>query len=433
MLLTRSFTGALVLAALTTGAGALQATPLRPAFDLRGPGLSIAVAGAGMLGPTGRSPKSLTLVVGGPVELALLYWAGRDRPCPEEEPGSGRCVLPETGVYKDQVISFDGLVLTGELIGSEIQPDTNAGPINNLGYFADVTEIVRAKGTGPRTFTVADGDPGSNLADLDGAGLLVIYTNLAKDAPARVIVYHGLDFAYGEDRTRGETEVTDPFTFNHGAARASARRGELVVFVGDAESKGPDRIDVSRNPSLANKLDGSSGALWDVDRFPVNIPARAGATTVQIFSEPLGLNPDSLLWVAAALWVPLPVPTGCSEQVWSRLPLRVWVVAGYRPDERVKDSFKEAAPYEGVGTATLAAALRFSGGGPGLLGAAGDLVRAGTAAVLNAAHAAVEYPWTRTQVITLVDTALRNRDEAAIRALARELEAANNAANCPLD
>ena len=54
----------------------LEATPLHPAFDLQGPGLSVAQAGLGLEGWNGAA-RTLTLDVGGPVELALLYWAGR--------------------------------------------------------------------------------------------------------------------------------------------------------------------------------------------------------------------------------------------------------------------------------------------------------------------------------------------------------------------
>jgi hypothetical protein len=403
------------------------ATPLRPAFVLDGTGLSIAVAGAGMLGPSGRS-RNLTVTIPGPVERAILYWAGRDRPCPLED---GTCSLAENGPYKDQVITFGGSSFTGVLIGNEVQPDTNAGPINNLGYAADVTDVVRARGQGRLTFTVADGDAGNNLADLDGAGLLVVYTDPAKPDPARVIVYHGLDFAYGEDRTYGESQVTDPFTFNHGAARAAARKGDLALFVADAETIGPDRVDISRNPSLVNRLDGSSGASWDVELVPVDIPAGAGATTVQIFSEPIGRNPDSLLWVMAALRVPLPVPNGCAPEVWVNQTETVWFSeAGVRSTEKVQDVFREASRFAAVGAATLRTALRFRGGG-GLLGAVKDLVQAGTAALLNAGHPRIEYPLTKTQIVTRVDTALRSQDAGLILATARDLAAANGAV-CPL-
>lgn len=414
------------LAAFMGTAGWLQATALFPAYDLEGPGLSVTQAGAGML--QGRA-RNLVVSIGGRVELALLYWAGRDRPCPQEEPG-GPCGLPDAGPYKDQLLRVDGAVVEGSLVGSEPQPDTNAGPVNNLGYVADVTDLVRSHGTGRQVFRISDADPASNLADLDGVGLLVVYTDPAVAAPARVIVYHGLDFAYGEDRTAGDSQVTDPFTFNHGAARATARRGKLVVFAADAVKNGPDRIDVSRNPSLPDRLDGSAGPGWDADVFPLDIPATAGATSVQIFSEPVGRNPDSLLWVMAALWLPLPVPSGCPAAFWNR-STGLWSAAGTSPNERVGDLFTEARRYGPVGIATTRTALRFQNGG-GLSGAAAILARAGVAALLNAGHPKVEYPLTRTQVITLVDTAFRSEDGAKILDAVRELDSAS-AAGCPLD
>ncbi len=419
-----------VRAVLLTIAGhlaalALAATPLHPVYDLQGPGLSVVHAGAGFL--DGRA-RNLVVNVGGPVELALLYWTGRDRPCDQEEPG-GPCVLPSEGLFKDQQLRFDGVLVDGVLIGSEVQPDTNAGPINNLGYMVDVTEIVADQPPGRQVYPVSDGDPASNLADLDGAGLLVVYRDPAVTRPARVIVYHGLDFAYGEDRTQGDTQVTDPFTFNHGATRAAARKGRLVIFVGDAVDFAPDRVDISHNASPSNQLNGSSGRSWDADGFTVDVPARAGATTVQVFSEPVGLNPDSLLWVMAALWLPLPAPSGCADTFWSA-SLLAWSPTGTTPGERVVDVFTESKNYGPVGTATLRTALRFQPGG-GLLGDARALARTGVAALLNAGHPGIEFPLTRTQVITRVDTALRSSDTVKILALADELKAANGA-GCPL-
>jgi len=425
----RSILGlAACLAVTVLSASPAGSTPLHPAYDLQGPGLSIAVAGAGMMGPTGRT-QTLTVNVSGPVELALLYWAGRDYPCPEEEPGTGRCAIP-VEPYKDQVLALDTLPVTGVLTGNESQPYAHAGPVDNIGYFADVTAQVSAKGRGRLSFTVSDGDRGNDLAELEGVGLLVVYSDPAKTAPARVIVDHGLDFAYGEDFTHGDSEVTAPLTFNHGAAHASVRHGELVIFAGNATTLGPDRIDITNNPSLLNTLTASAGAAWDARRFPVNFPIGAGATTVQLFSEPIAQNPDALLWVMAALWAPLPVPTGCSPAIWSGLGRDVWIQAGNHPEERVRDAFRESAPYGAVGVAMLSTAVRFHGG-PGLLGAAKELVQAGTAALLNAGHPKVEYPFTKTQVINKVDIALLSQDVNAVLAAAHELEAAN-AASCPL-
>lgn len=402
----------------------LAATPLHSAYDLQGPGLSLAYAGTG-LQKLGAGARNLTLTYRGRVELALLYWAGRDRPCPLD-PDTGTCADPEEP-YKDQVLTFDGVHITGELIGSEAQPDANPGAIHNIAYMADVTELVRAKGgIGRRIFQIADGDRASNLADLDGAGLLVVYEAAGKPA-ARVVVSHGLDFAYGEDRTAGDSQITQPIAMNHGAARA-ARKGELLIFAGDALRTAPDRIDIHGNEPLVDKLDGSAGAQWDADLFPVTIPGGAVATAVQVASEPVGKNPDSLLWVMAALRVPLPDFNGCTADLWNNRPT-AWQPTGIKPTQRLRDVFSESGRL-GIGNSTLREGLRLHGGA-GLAGATLELLREGTAALLNAAHPALEYPRTRTQVITAVDSALRTQDPVAILELAEELGDANRE-SCPL-
>ena len=73
-------------------ASSLAATPLRQAYDLQGPGLTLAQAGTGLVG-LGGGARTLTLDVGGPVELALLYWAGREHPC-QLNVVSGECSVP---------------------------------------------------------------------------------------------------------------------------------------------------------------------------------------------------------------------------------------------------------------------------------------------------------------------------------------------------
>ena len=52
------------------------ATPLRPAFELEGVGLEVAAAGVGLRG-AGAGQRAIRLAIGGPVEKAMLYWAGR--------------------------------------------------------------------------------------------------------------------------------------------------------------------------------------------------------------------------------------------------------------------------------------------------------------------------------------------------------------------
>jgi hypothetical protein len=411
------------LGGVVLGAAELHATPLHLAFDREGEGLALAQTGVGLLRLQTGSAE-LALDVGGPVEIAWLYWAGHDRPCPVD-PETQVCAVSEEP-FKDQILRLDNLQITGQMLGTEFEPVTSRGPTLHVAYGADVTEQVRAKGTGRLSFQVADGDLASNLADLDGAGLLVVYTDPAGPR-ARVLGFHGADFAYGESRSPGETTVTEAVTFAHGAAK-EVRQGEVVLFVGGAEKdRRPDRIEIRNNLPVIDRLDSSSGPEWDVDRLPASVLGRTVATTVQIFSEPWGKTPDSLIWVAAALWLPLPEPQGCPADVWNGRP--EWTGTGVVPGQLIKDVFSESFRYGQIGNATLRGALRFQGGG-GLLGAAKLLVREGVAALLNATDRSLEYPYTRSQVIVLVDEALISGDSTRMDELSALLREANGA-GCP--
>lgn len=413
------FAASCLLGGVVLGAAELRATPLRLAFDRAGDGLAVAQAGVGLRSSAPRTGV-LALDVGGPVELAWLYWGGHDRRC-AVDPVTHVCEITEEP-FKDQVLQLDGLQITGQVLGTEFQPATSSGAILHVGYGADVTEQVRARGTGRLTFRITDGDPANNLTDLDGAGLLVLYTD--RDGPrARALGFHGGDFAYGEDLTPGETTIVQTVTFAHGAAKR-ARQGDVLLFVAGGEKGRPDRIEIRGKRVVTDQLDSSSGHEWDADRLPVNVADRTVGTTVQIFSEPWGQFPDSLLWIAAALWLPEPESEGCSVEIWSRRG--DWTGTGIAPSQRVRNVFSAALLYGEIGTVTLRTALRFQVGG-GLLGTAKALIREGAAALLNAAHQDLEYLYTRNQVIVMVNDALRTRDVVRMGelvALLREVNAA---------
>jgi hypothetical protein len=409
-----------LLGGVVLGAVALQATPLHLAFDREGKGLALAQAGVGLRSLRAAGPAELALDVRGPVELAWLYWAGDDRPCAVDAASHACGVIQEP--FKDQVLRLDGRQVTGQVVGTEFEPVTSRGPTLHVAYGADVTEQVRVKGTGRLRFGIADGDSDSNLSELNGAGLLVVYTD-PDGPPARVIGFQGADFASGESLSPGKSTITEAVTFAHGAAKG-ARRGEITLFVGGAAKNRPDRIEIRNNPILADRLDGSLGLEWDADRIPLNVPGRTVATGVQIFSEPWGTYPDSLLWVAAALWLPLPEPQGCPAGVWSLRP--EWRGTGVTPGQLVRNVFSQSKLYGQIGNVGLRAALRFQGGG-GLLGAAKVLIQEGTAALLNATDRKLEYPYPRSQVIVLVDNALFSRDPVRMDEVASLLREANEA------
>jgi hypothetical protein len=405
------------------------ATALTAALDIQGQGLSIADGGVGLQG-IGADTRSLSVNLGGPVQAALLYWAGRDRPCPQS---GGNCIIPSQP-YKDQVLRFDGSLITGTIIGTEGQPVSGGGPINNIGYLADVTSIVQAKGTGLQTFNIQDGDTASNLFRLNGAGLIVIYTNPADTATYRIILQDGLDFAYGADPTPGDTRVTAPVTFSHGSV-GGARQATLRLFVGDGTADRPDRVDISNNASLFNSLDGSDGTSWDTDSQAISIPAGVLSTTVQVFSEPANLNPDTLLWQVAVLRLPLsaepPAPDmGCGSGYWKN-HTESWAGTGYSPGQTIGSVFSGASAFPSLASQSLLEALQ-GGGGPGTAGGAKILLRAAVAALLNAANSAVNYPRTTAEILADVNAALTSNDRAAMLQLATALDVDNNLA-CPLN
>ena len=297
----------LALAALLL-TGVAYATTLAPSpsLTLTGPGLTIAEGGVGLFN-LGAGTETLSVDIGGEVEKAVLYWAGRDLPCADSFAGCGA----PFDVTRDQDLIFnDGSVdhaLTGIEVGHEDQPVSGLGPIRNIGFKADVTSIVEGvySGAGNYSFDIKDGDLGSNLENLDGAGLLVIFTDAGDTTNYDVIVYEGMDFAYGDDPTPGETQVTEPVVFSYSSS-TSDRTANLVIFAGDAVDFRPDRVGITDNADRINELVGADGPQWDTLSIDIDIPAGVSETTVQLFSEPVGKNPDSLLWEVGALRVSSP-------------------------------------------------------------------------------------------------------------------------------
>jgi hypothetical protein len=288
----------MIFAGLLAFTAAGNATHLAPFIDLQQQGLNWSHDGKGLWN-WGGGPVNLTVNIGGPVRFALLYWAGRERPCTLDGSGTN---CPFTQPYKDQVMNFNGTPLTGTVIGTETQPVSGGGPIFNIGYYADVTGIVSAAGTGSQSFTFADGDSLSNLWRFDGVGLIVAYTDGTVLDTYRILIQDGLDFAYGDDPTPGENRVTTPVVFNHGV-NFSDRAADLLLFAGDGDADRPDNTTISNNPTLFNILNSLQGPEYNTIAESINIPSGVGTTTVQMNSAPAGQNPDSLLWQVAGLRV----------------------------------------------------------------------------------------------------------------------------------
>jgi hypothetical protein len=116
---------------------------------------------------------------------------------------------------------------------------------------------------------------------------------------------------------------------------------------------------------------------------------------------------------------------GCTPGFWKN-HTDVWV--GYLPTQTVESVFDVPDAF-GLDNDTLLTALGYTGG-TGSTGAAKILLRAGVAALLNAANPSVDYPLTTAQVIAMVNAALAGTSSDML-ALATTLDGYNNL-GCPL-
>ena len=121
---------------------------------------------------------------------------------------------------------------------------------------------------------------------------------------------------------------------------------------------------------------------------------------------------------------------GCTPGYWKN-HTGSWPPTGYATSQKVKNVFGQASGYPNLGNDSLLAALSFNGGSS-LEGAAGILLRASTAALLNAAHPKVNYPRSASGILSDVDAALASGSRDTMLSLASALDADNNR-GCPLN
>lgn len=127
---------------------------------------------------------------------------------------------------------------------------------------------------------------------------------------------------------------------------------------------------------------------------------------------------------------------GCTPGYWRNPAIRneVWTDDDeYGPGTLVRSVFECVEAAWDEDDTTLLDALG-GGGGPSIIGAETILLRAATAALLNAQHPDVEYPLTVEEVIDRVDavTCVEEKVRSDILDLAEDLDGYNNL-GCPID
>ncbi len=115
---------------------------------------------------------------------------------------------------------------------------------------------------------------------------------------------------------------------------------------------------------------------------------------------------------------------GCTPGAWKNRLKRIgaWDVTAYATSDLVNDVFVAPSVFDGT---TLLKALSLKGGNS-FDEKVEILLRAGTAALLNASHTGVDYNLTAAQVISQVNAAIATGDNSAVTSLATTLDDWNN-------
>ena len=334
------------------------------------PGTGVVAGGVGTFGATSGS-FTLDVPAGATVNQALLYWAGEFRTVPDTE------------------ISVNGNPVAGTSIGG---PTLFYSNVYVESFRADITALgLIGPGTNNILIEEMSFDAGNS-----GAGILVIYEEVG--ASSEIAVRDGNDLAFVNFAPPLDTTVPQTFSF---AAADTERFAKLEIFAGSVGAMRPNAITVASGgvlTTIINPFGSADGPLWDTAHLQVAVPAGVTSITVQVLSQSDGSGnlPASLLWIGAALELPVPEDgggEGCTPGFWKQpAHLSEWP-SQLAPDDDFDDTFGVDYFTPNI---TLHDAVWARGGG------INELARHGTAALLNAYSSAVDYPLSADEVIAAV-------------------------------
>lgn len=252
-----------------------------------------------------------------------------------------------------------------------------------------------------------------------------IYSGPAGDYTVRTSVVGGGDYALTGDRTFSFATQVNDVTGRSGyvylqanqpswliAPTATLTVGEIALPPGTHV----DSIKVLYNGVFLPTAIGPSSVTFTVGYFDV--------AQVKFFNS-------------VAITPPPPPPiTACTPGYWKQLQHFDSWPGGYLPTQLISSRFSAASLYTSsklgnLGSLTLVQGLSLPGG-PGPVGSAQILLRAGVAALLNARNSALSYPMTEAQVISAMNAVLAGGDRDAMLTLSMRLDQYNNA-RCPLN
>lgn len=340
-----------------------------PAIPI-GSGSGIVEGGVGLA----TQPATLNIYVPGTVVQTLLYWSGGTI---GNNPGDNTIIVNETNI-------------TGDLIGGPAYFYSYNGDYYFSNYRADITALGLVS-SGNNSLSISGMDFGA--LENSGAGILVIYDD--GSGTADIQIKDGLDLAFFNFPEPRQTTIPQIFNFT---ASDADRNADLVIFAGSVAPNRPNRIRATANGTdqfFDDLLGSNDGNHWDSPTISVLIPAGATQLEVECISfpsfDPLGA---SLNWIVGAFVLETPPPpgySGCTPGFW-RNHFELWP-ASINPGDDFDTTFGVNYFNPDI---TLGEAIWLGGGGKK------KIARHGTAALINAMHPDINYPFTVAEVINYV-------------------------------
>jgi hypothetical protein len=419
-------------------------------------GSGVVCAGTGLEGATTPSvPGEITLVVpaGSVIKQVFLYWEHNS-----PWPGESHLIKVSNAAQ-----GISGQVIQGKLLGHYKQHSLHyvgTSPHHDYtdSFRADVTNgflvgttLKKLITPGVNKIGVQSTGWGGSWTHDNGVGIMVIYDDGCVKSEIQVLEGNdSVGKAWGQfnpDRVSSGPSPSFPGVSTTFTPKSIARTGDLCLYVGNINGmKGarPNLIRVTVGTQVLNfwdKLykDSALDASFAVISLPIPVPANVGNLKVELLStldttnaNHTGKTPETMTWVSA-IWSiqtkTICVSQGLTPGYWKNHP-RAWP-SPYVPKgssaTTLGTAFGITSPswFPGLADMTMMQALR-GGGGNALNGAAKILMRAATAALLNAASSNVSYPMSVLEIKVAVLAALGSNNRDIMLALATKIDNFNN-------
>ena len=240
-------------------------------------------SGVGGLRGNGSGILTVSGVLGGNVETALLIWQGPTNSLDSRAGAS---------------ITFDGVAVEGTNIG--FSNDNCWGFDNSQAYRADVTDLVGGDGSYPIAGLVNT----ATGADANGASLFVFFDDGDDTNDRHVTIYNGNDSNIDNPYdASGWNATLDGFLYETGGAALELHVADGQTFLDDAVTVNQVTIAPPGSVFQGNTVPGidgpgGNGKLWDIRSFGLVDVLQFGDEQLRLTS---GVSGDCLSLVAAAV------------------------------------------------------------------------------------------------------------------------------------